>query len=230
MYRISGKVVGYGTHPNGAWKGDLGYVFDRPFCNELTRFLMDENCSSVVDLGCGLADYVKMIKFETNMKCLGVDFNTKTAHLTGGLSVMGDLSIPLPLETFGGFPFEWCVCLGVGQHIPQSHETSFLENIDRSHSAGLVLSWDPPFSSTPGAHNVKDRGEVLHLFEYILRYGVDWEATQRLREAAEIQPLRENLYCFRKKGKEDNQEEWLKKQESIKEERLNEHFERTKML
>jgi len=58
------------------------------------------------------------------------------ATLTGGLVQRADLSKDLSVP-----PAEWVLCLETAEHIPREHEDTFLANLDRLNTAGIVLSW-----------------------------------------------------------------------------------------
>eukprot|EP00922_Rhytidocystis_sp_ex-Travisia-forbesii_P065248 GHVS01096962.1.p1 GENE.GHVS01096962.1~~GHVS01096962.1.p1 ORF type:complete len:244 (+),score=17.78 GHVS01096962.1:2-733(+) len=229
FYRFTGLLFGWGVDSNGIWKGDVGYVYDRQFSEHLVRFFKSEECRSVVDVGCGLADYLKTLKCE-GVDCLGFDANTGTAHRTTNISVIADVTLPLPSPPWDfRFPADWALCISVGEQIPRAREAQFLENLDMVQSRGLIVSWDSHWSRTPGGHNFKSEKELLHLFEHIMCYKLDQEATEELREAASLRTLSEGLYCFRKNTTPCDGVA-RKELEARKAKRIDEHFALTKML
>eukprot|EP00921_Rhytidocystis_pertsovi_P014818 GHVQ01023811.1.p2 GENE.GHVQ01023811.1~~GHVQ01023811.1.p2 ORF type:complete len:249 (+),score=17.21 GHVQ01023811.1:68-814(+) len=231
LYLLTGQLGTVGIHPNGYWKGDLGYVHDQPFGDHLLRFLLTEGCRSVVDVGCGLADYLKLLRRE-GLQCLGFDGNTKIIHLTEGLCLGADVGYPLPLIEASKkkgfqFPADWALCLGVGQHLPRSREAQFLENLSLVQSRGLIISWDLPYTLTPGAHNFKTSDEVRYLFNDVLGYRYDEEATMLMRDAATVQTLKDSVFCYRN---DDDKQSVRREFEAERSQRIQQHFEETKML
>eukprot|EP00922_Rhytidocystis_sp_ex-Travisia-forbesii_P065251 GHVS01096966.1.p1 GENE.GHVS01096966.1~~GHVS01096966.1.p1 ORF type:complete len:165 (+),score=14.64 GHVS01096966.1:1418-1912(+) len=164
------------------------------------------------------------------MDCLGFDANTGTAHKTANISVIADVALPLPdPPCHFRVPADWALCISVGQQIPRAREAQFLENLDMLQNRGLILSWDPSYSRTAGAHNFKTEEELLHMFEYILSYELDQAATQELRDAASFRILRDGLYCFRKTTTNEGPvaAQALAASKAL---RIQEHFALTKML
>jgi hypothetical protein len=86
----------------GYWENltGKGHLFDDKLANAILDLLKEKQISSLVDFGCGLADYVKVFK-ENNIYCKAYDGNPNTETLTGGLGSVLDLSQEIDLnETF----------------------------------------------------------------------------------------------------------------------------------
>ena len=64
------------------------------------------------------------------------------------------------LDFSGGFDF--VLCLEVGEHIPQKHEQTFINNIFRAVKKDLVLSWAPPGQYSASGHfNCREKEYII---------------------------------------------------------------------
>nr|XP_045598255.1 uncharacterized protein LOC123758114 isoform X1 [Procambarus clarkii] len=70
----------------------------------------------------------------------GWDGAANIDEFTNGRIASADLSSP---ATLGG-PFDWVMSLEVGEHIPESGEKNFLDNLVKHACVGVVLSWAVP--------------------------------------------------------------------------------------
>src|SRR3546814_12339945 len=75
-------------------------------CSSDLEFFKKENAASIVDLGCGKADYVRVLRAH-RFDCEGYDGNPDTVFLSSGLAKVADLSEPLNLEK----RFDWVLAL-----------------------------------------------------------------------------------------------------------------------
>lgn len=126
--------------PHGQWTGDVAarHAFDAALAAEIIRILTWAKCASVLDLGCGLGNYVRAFRAD-GFDAAGVDGHPDTAALTKGLATTADLAVPQALGVRDAV-----VCLEVGEHVPQQFEAVLLDNIT-GHAASLVLlSWAVP--------------------------------------------------------------------------------------
>ncbi|XP_045598254.1 uncharacterized protein [Procambarus clarkii] len=83
----------------------------------------------------GLLDVPRVIKSWN-----GWDGAANIGEFTNGRIASADLSSP---ATLGG-PFDWVMSLEVGEHIPESGEKNFLDNLVKHACVGVVLSWAVP--------------------------------------------------------------------------------------
>jgi len=93
---------------------------------------------------------------------------------------------------------DWCVTLEVAEHIPKQFEGSFLRNIDKANSRGLVISWSAwgKGKSNHGHVNPKSPRQLLDTF--ISRgYRSDLNATRQLRRCATF-PYFKQVHIFRR--------------------------------
>ncbi|XP_069195056.1 uncharacterized protein [Procambarus clarkii] len=70
----------------------------------------------------------------------GWDGAANIDEFTNGRIASADLSSP---ATLGG-PFDWVMSLEVGEHIPESGEKNFLDNLVKHACVGVVVSWAVP--------------------------------------------------------------------------------------
>ena len=100
---------------NGIWIGDPKnkHKHDEGLCSGLVDFFTNELTSTdnIVDLGCGLGDYVKKLKLE-NLNIDGFDGNPDTEFLSGGIAHVLDLSKPFNFNN----PYTWVISLEVAEH------------------------------------------------------------------------------------------------------------------
>lgn len=111
------------------------HAFDKSLCDAIIEFLQKQKCRSVVDLGCGLGDYVNEIS-KAGISAEGFDGNPYTAQLTGGRCQTLDLSVNADLRIY-----DWVVSLEVGEHIPKDYEQCFIDNVTKSAKRGVIISW-----------------------------------------------------------------------------------------
>ena len=184
------------VHHHGYWYGNeviSEHAFDGWLANALVDFLKNENAKSVLDLGCGKADYVKVL-LAHQFYCEGYDGNPETVEISNGVAKVADLSEPLDL----GRKFDWVVSLEVGEHIPKIYETIFVENLHRHNTQGIVLSWAVKGQVGYGHFNEQNNEYVKALLE---KYGYDndIEAEKFLREEASLLWFKNTIMVFRKK-------------------------------
>ena len=104
-----------------------------------------------------------------------------------------DLSIPQYLEE----SFDWAISLEVGEHIPAEFEETYIANLVRHATEGIVTSWAVPGQG--GHHHVNEQtnDHVIMQFE---RLGVKWDtaSTNALRAVASLRWLKNTLLVFKK--------------------------------
>lgn len=123
---------------------------------------------------------------------LMIDRILSTCTVTDGYVKFMDLTVP----TFLGTKYEWVMSLEVGEHIPSIHEATFLRNIVRHATEGVVLSWGVP--GQHGHHHVN-----LHENSYVisrmadLGFVYDNNTSEGLRKAAQLEWFKNTIMVFR---------------------------------
>ena len=136
--RLASLKTERGIHSRGYWlttHEQEHHAHDPELCQALIEVFREEG-GSVVDFGCGPGDYVKAMQ-AAGIVCAGYDGNPKTSQFTQGVCQVLDLSIPVQLPE----RYEWVLSLEVGEHIPAAYETTFIQNLDRHNTWGVILSW-----------------------------------------------------------------------------------------
>jgi hypothetical protein len=173
----------------GWWMEDFPdeHVFDEPLAAALARLFAGK---SVVDLGCGLGDYVRYFR-QRSIRAEGYDGNPHTPAYNPDCKVL-DLSERVDVGLF-----DWVLSLEVGEHIPGGYEAVFLDNIHRHNREGVVLSWAVLGQEGFGHFNVRDNAYIKEAFRK-LGYRNDEAEEQRLRRVSSLQWFPNTLMVFRK--------------------------------
>jgi cyclopropane fatty-acyl-phospholipid synthase-like methyltransferase len=180
----------------GFWVGndaDIRHTYDTGMGYALVKFFKNEQAASVVDLGCGMGDYVRTL-LDHQISAAGYDGNPDTPELSKGLCGVFDLSAPADL----GKRYDWVVSLEVAEHIPKEYETHFVENLDRHNRKGIVLSWALVGQGGFGHFNCQNNDYVKDL---LAQYGYinDLEAEEVIRSEVHFTWFRDTLMVFRRK-------------------------------
>jgi len=109
----------------------------------------------------------------------GVDGSEGIEEHTSGWVQFGDLSMPLQLSPVA----DWVVSLEVGEHLPATTAATFIANLHRANSKGMVLSWAVRNQGGYAHINELDNHEVISMVTP-LGYTYDGEAAKRLQQAA----------------------------------------------
>lgn len=145
--------------PRGYWlKVPKVVHFDKCLALALSEFFQNK---TVVDLGCGTGDYVKLFR-DRKIVCEGYDGNPCTPQLSDGLCQVADLSIPIHFSKF-----DWVLSLEVGEHIPTEYEDIFIDNIHRHNNEGVVVSWAIEGQDGFGHVNCRNNSYIIGKFEKI---------------------------------------------------------------
>ena len=180
-------------HKTGVWIGEDAqkwHVFDDKLADAIAKFFVGEKADSVIDFGCGMGGYMKVIH-DMGILCDGVDGNPATPELTGGLGKVLDFSVPVDL----GRTYDWVLSLEVGEHLPPQHETTFIENLVKHAREGILLSW--ACQNGPGHFNMRENDYVKgRMKEY--GYISDPIAEKFLRKRCNVHWFRNTVMVFRK--------------------------------
>lgn len=181
---------------NGAWDGSISdlqkeHVFDDALCDGIINMLSTDEVKTVVDMGCGLGDYVK--NFKEKFECEGFDGNPQTHKLTNGLCNVLDLSKPVKFPV----KYDWVISLEVGEHIPKKYEDNFISNLCNSSSKGLILSWAIPGQGGRGHVNEQKNNYIIQqmLFKGFIYLP---EKSQFLRDSSKLWWFKNTIMVFKK--------------------------------
>ena len=183
-----GAVPGQST---GAWSLSAAYLYvlDLGLAAALASTLRGR---SVIELGAGKGCYTAWLR-AAGVDVRGFDGAPGVDRLTGGLVQQADLTLPLRLER----PAEYALCLEVAEHIPKRHEAAFLDNLRRSGSRGLILSWST-FADQASNGHVNPRSNAWVVRRLVaLGFEHDVATQQRLRASVHSLPwFRGSLLAF----------------------------------
>lgn len=113
------------------------HMFDPGLANALCKLFEKQ---TVCDIGCGLGEYVAHLR-AAKIEAEGWDGNPHTESFAKSkFCHVADFSQKVWLKRM----FDWVLSLEVGEHIPRVHEDTFLRNLVRHASKGVVLSWATP--------------------------------------------------------------------------------------
>jgi hypothetical protein len=146
----------------GFWETntDIGHIHDNLLSEKLVSFLNENNIKTLVDFGCGMADYVKAIN-KTNIICEAYDGNPNTEKLTNGIGKVLDLSKPFDLNK----KFDCVLSFEVGEHIPKQYEQFFLDNICKHTDKLIILSWAVIGQGGDGHVNCQNNDYIISQLE-----------------------------------------------------------------
>jgi len=179
--------------PNGSWIGDsdLPHVFDAALADAIVAFCKNHGLKTVVDLGCGPGDYLKVFE-EAGLNAIGYDGNIYTYTLTKGLGYYQELHVKIEQE----YKYDLTLSLEVGEHMPTDFEQTFIDNIVSCAKNWIILSWAIPGQKGDGHVN-------CHTNEYIIQemkkrgYIIDWKETNVLRNKSTSPWFKNSLMVFK---------------------------------
>jgi cyclopropane fatty-acyl-phospholipid synthase-like methyltransferase len=182
-------------HQNGYWEGleaTSQHVYDSSLGYSLTHFFKTQNIKNVVDLGCGMGNYVKTFN-QNNINAIGYDGNPNTPELTNNLCNTLDLSIPVKFNE----PFDWVMSLEVGEHLPKKFEDIFIHNLHNNNKFGIILSWA---IEGQGGHGHVNEQNNDYIKSKICKLGYinDLENEKKLRRDSTLHWFKNTIMVFRK--------------------------------
>ena len=181
-------------HPKGYWLMEErcdDHQDDHRLSSSISEFFINNNCRSIVDMGCGTGYYVRYLKhFFT---CDGVDGNPHTEKLTDGAGSVLDLTEPVVFDPV----YDWVLSLEVGEHIPVIYEDVYIENLHNNNTKGIILSWALPGQGGFGHLNERENSYIKDRFKE-LGYTNEVDEENKLREAAYLWWFKDTIMVFRR--------------------------------
>jgi hypothetical protein len=188
-------------NPHGYWEGEDAineHKTDYDLGIAIANFFLAEGAETVVDFGCGIGEYVKLM-MNSDLSCDGFDGNPDTEELSGGVASVIDLSEPFDLQK----QYDWVMSLEVAEHLPKEYEKTFIENLDRHNKCGILLSWARKGQGGYGHFNEQDNDYVKDL---MASYGYenDLVAENVLRSNASLWWFKNTVMVFRRPEAKDD--------------------------
>jgi hypothetical protein len=150
----------------------------------------------VIDLGCGLATYLRYLHDIGFTKLLGVE-GTQLTNFEFGNILVHDLSIPIEIDKKGNV-----ICLEVGEHIAKEYEDVVIDNICKlcADDGFIIMSWAIPTQDGIGHVNCQHN---IYILDKIAKRGFSLllDDTLRVRGVVEdrLNYFRNTLMIFKKK-------------------------------
>ena len=193
-----GVLNGY-INERGMWIGDVGVsstISGAGNPHKIDVGLMEafpqifEKDSTVVDLGCGNADYIKKL-IESGFKCEAYDGNLNTPQITDGIGKVLDLSERFDLDK----KFDYVISLEVAEHIPKEYEETYINNLIRHTNCYLIISWAVKGQGGDGHVNEQNEDYVFNLFkEKGMMY--QKEVSEALRKVSQLSWFKNTIFVF----------------------------------
>ena len=197
---IIGILHGF-INDRGVWEGYLGnssseagsatpHKIDTGLIETLPKIF--EGDSSVVDFGCGNADYIRKL-IDCDFICEAYDGNSNTPEMTDGIGKVLDLSKEFNLNK----KFDYVISLEVAEHIPKEYEEIYVDNLIRHTEYHLIISWAIKGQGGGGHVNEQDEDYVLNLYK---KKGMVYqkEISETLRSVATLNWFKKTIYVFGK--------------------------------
>jgi len=166
------------TSTTGAWllEASAGYFLDLGLAEGLTKLFAG---GSVIEFGAGIGCYSGALH-QRGVRAVPFEGAANVEQVTHGFVRMAEMTTP-HLDV-GLPPADWVLCLEVAEHIPQHHEATFLANLDRHNTKGVVMSWS---SMRTGAGHVNYQNATYVTAAMTSRgYREDVRAGKALQSAA----------------------------------------------
>lgn len=122
------------------------HVFIQELSDQINLYIKKHDVKSVYDFGCGEGDYLqKVVDMDPSISATGFEGHQTDVVFKNVIKL--DLSEPTNLE-----PVDMVISIEVGEHIPKEFEQTFIDNLTKSASKHLFMSW-----ARPGQHG---RGHI----------------------------------------------------------------------
>lgn len=180
-------------HERGYWltKDETDtHDWDRPLAKALVD--MFNECGKIVDIGCGAGGYTKNF-IDNKLDCIGFDGSPLTPEITNGLCQVKDFSSPVDIGRF-----DLVLSLEVGEHIPETYEQIFIDNLCNSSNRYICISWGVVGQPGIGHVNCRNNDYVIDQFAkrgYIFKPAM----SDVLRNASTFPWFKNTVMVFEKK-------------------------------
>jgi len=172
----------FSIHKNGFWQSDtdVGHVYDKVLSDNLLFFFKQHNINTLLDLGCGKADYCANF-LQNNIVCDAYDGNPNTEKISNGIGKILDLSSSFNLNK----KYDCVLSLEVGEHIPKIYENIFIDNVCKHTNRWLIISWAILGQDGDGHVNCQNNNYIISKIEqYNLKYNHDHSNFLRKKSSA----------------------------------------------
>lgn len=178
----------------GIWycENEEGHCFDDRLSIEISKLVLENSLTSVVDFGCGPGKYVKFL-LSQGIDCIGYDGNPNTPNYTDGVCGVLDLSEVFTLKN----NFDCVISLEVGEHIPKEYEQIYIDNITKHSNNLLLCSWAIPGQGGDGHINCQSNEYIINEIEK-RGFVFDSSLASRLRKNSSLSWFKNTLFVFRK--------------------------------
>lgn len=173
-------------------KNTIEHSFDEVLAKSIYEYINKKNCSTLLDLGCGLGHYCDYF-FKHGIYAQGYDGNPYTLELTNGKYGVLDLSNVINLNK----KYDCVLSLEVGEHIPKQYENIFIENIINHSSKYIILSWAVEGQDGLGHVNCQNNDYIKKI---MFKYGfISCEKTQNIfRKNVSMYWFKNTVMIFKK--------------------------------
>jgi len=147
------------------------------------------------DIGCGPGEYCAAFKSYGWPEVHGYE-GTKGITTLG---VYDDITrVDLTKRRWVGIPYDFVLCLEVGEHIPLQYEQVFIDNLCEYTMADLVMSWAIPGQG--GAGHFNERVSAYVISEFVTR-GMEFlgSRSEKLRELASLKWFKNTILVFKRR-------------------------------
>jgi len=168
-----------------------GHFFDIQLANAMSKILKEYEITSVYDFGCGHGEYTRHLR-QDGFDCSGFDANPYTEEITKEGCTVLNLSESIDLD-----PVDCVLCLEMGEHIPRKFEEIVIENIHKSSSNLIVLSWAIEGQDGEGHVNCRNNDYIKKIFQDL---GYDNLVGEEaiLRNSSSLPWFRNTIMVFKK--------------------------------
>lgn len=188
----SGKHV-IPINKKGYWESttSYGHYFDQKLYNQFKKFISDNSIKTIVDFGCGTAEYVRKLSVDSKVICEAYDGNPHTTELSQNFGKVLDLS-----ETFNlGKKFDCVISLEVGEHIPKIYERNFISNLINHASRFIILSWAIPNQPGDGHVNCVENDYIIKIMDNN-NIRLNYKETENFRKNSELFWFKNTIMVF----------------------------------
>lgn len=180
---------------HGYWEGleaTTQHIYDTELSECLAKYFINIDAKNIVDLGCGLGDYVKHFR-ANGLIADGFDGNPNTPELTGNVCGIRDLSEPIIFDE----PYDWVMSLEVGEHLPPQYEDTFINNLHNNNKSGIILSWAIEGQGGYGHFNTRNNDYIKSKFA-ALGYVNDIDTENMMRANSTLSWFKNTIMVFKK--------------------------------